>query len=401
MKNKKSLIFLVVLLLIVTNIFTYYGAQWSFMDQLAHSSNGDTISGKAEYQKLISVKNFIKGNYLRDTDEQDFQDGMLKGLVASLGDPYSNYWTEEEFKALNANLSGVLYGVGITVTTAEDGTVLIIAPIKDGPAERSGIMPGDKIVEVDGNSVLGHTLTEVTNMIKGELGTEVTLKISREGEEKTSEYVLTREKIKLETVFYDKLDNGIAYVSLTEFSTQSGKEFKEIMKKVTGDSSKGVILDLRSNPGGSLSACVEIADQLLGEGLIVYTEKKGEILEDEYYSDGNFMDLPMVVLVNGGSASASEILSGAIKDHERALLIGETTFGKGVVQTVKDLPDGDGITLTISEYFLPNGENIHGKGVEPDIEVKLTEGVKRIGLENLSEDNQLQRAIEEINDILK
>lgn len=401
MKNKKSLIFLVVLLLIVTNIFTYYGAQWSFMDQLAHSSNGDTISGKAEYQKLISVKNFIKGNYLRDTDEQDFQDGMLKGLVASLGDPYSNYWTEEEFKALNANLSGVLYGVGINVTTAEDGTVLIIAPIKDGPAERSGIMPGDKIVEVDGNSVLGHTLTEVTNMIKGELGTDVTLTISREGEEKTSDYVLTREKIKLETVYYDKLDNNIAYVSLTEFSTQSGKEFKEIMKKVTGDSSKGVILDLRSNPGGSLSACVEIADQLLGEGLIVYTEKKGEILEDEYYSDGNFMDLPMVVLVNGGSASASEILSGAIKDHERALLIGETTFGKGVVQTVKDLPDGDGITLTISEYFLPNGENIHGKGVEPDIEVKLTEGVKRIGLENLSEDNQLQRAIEEINDILK
>lgn len=401
MKNKKSLIFLVVLLLIVTNIFTYYGAQWSFVDQLAHSSDGDTISGKAEYQKLISVKNFIKGNYLRDTEEQDFQDGMLKGLVASLGDPYSNYWTEEEFKALNANLSGVLYGVGITVTAAEDGTVLIIAPIKDGPAEKNGIMPGDKIVEVDGTSVIGQTLTEVTNMIKGELGTEVTLTISREGEEKTSEYVLTREKIKLETVSYDKLDNGIAYVNLTEFSTQSGKEFKEIMKKVTGDSSKGVILDLRSNPGGSLSACVEIADQLLGEGLIVYTEKKGGILEDEYFSDGNFMDLPMVVLVNGGSASASEILSGAIKDHERALLIGETTFGKGVVQTVKDLPDGDGITLTISEYFLPNGENIHGKGVEPDIEVKLTEGVKRIGLENLADDNQLQRAIEEINDILK
>ena len=401
MKNKKSLIFLVVLLLIVTNIFTYYGAQWSFVDQLAHSSDGDTISGKAEYQKLISVKNFIKGNYLRDTEEQDFQDGMLKGLVASLGDPYSNYWTEEEFKALNANLSGVLYGVGITVTAAEDGTVLIIAPIKDGPAEKNGIMPGDKIVEVDGTSVIGQTLTEVTNMIKGELGTEVTLTISREGEEKTSEYVLTREKIKLETVSYDKLDNGIAYVNLTEFSTQSGKEFKEIMKKVTGDNSKGVILDLRSNPGGSLSACVEIADQLLGEGLIVYTEKKGGILEDEYFSDGNFMDLPMVVLVNGGSASASEILSGAIKDHERALLIGETTFGKGVVQTVKDLPDGDGITLTISEYFLPNGENIHGKGVEPDIEVKLTEGVKRIGLENLADDNQLQRAIEEINDILK
>ncbi|NLY20863.1 MAG: S41 family peptidase [Tissierellia bacterium] len=379
-KNKKSIL-IVIFLLLATNLTTFMVSRY----------------------KILGIKNFIKSNYLWEVDEQKLDDGIYKGIVASLGDPYSNYWTKEEYEALDDDLAGILYGIGVQITMNDRGEVEIIAPIKDSPSEEIGIISGDIIQAVDDELVGDKTLTEVTEMIKGELGTKVKVTIRRTDEDNSEllDFEVVRAKINLESVHYEPLEGDMAYINISSFSLQTGNEFRKVLADVQENNSKGIILDLRSNPGGSLSACVDVADQILGEGKIVYTERRDGTQDDMYYSDPHMNDLPMVVLINQGSASASEIVAGAIRDHKRALLIGENTYGKGIVQTMQRLKDGAGISLTISEYYLPNGESIHKKGVAPDIEVVLNEGVKRIGLTNIEEDNQLQYAIEELRGILE
>lgn len=400
MLKKRTILFMVIVI-ILTNAITLTAGNLIGL----RFGNRVIISGQEyryltemnnQFSKAVEIKNIIDNNYLREVDDQKLLDGQLKGMVASLEDPYSVYMTEEEFTRSMEDISGVYSGIGVIVTPGEDNLITVVSPIEDTPGERAGIKTGDKIVMVNGVEYFGDTMDEAVKVMKGKPNTDVKLTILRadkEGKNETLELSITREEIRLETVKSDVIENNIGYIKITSFDEITYEDFKAQLNQLVASKVEGLIIDLRNNPGGLLNICADIADELLGKGTIVYTETKAG--EREYLdSDRGMVDLPMVVLVNEGSASASEIMAGAIKDHNRGEIIGTTTFGKGVVQRIKPLKDGSGLKLTVSEYFTPNGINIHGIGIEPDIVVELNEDVERIGLDNLSEDNQLQKAIE-------
>lgn len=394
MKKKFSIIFLIAILIISNMISFTAGKNYS---RLAMYSTGEEFGlSKAQADKLIFVENYINQNYLQDVTEEELYTGQLKGMVKALNDPYSEYLTKKELADMMEDTSGKFFGIGVYITSI-DGFVKIVAPIKNTPAEEAGLLPGDIILKVNGTEILDGDVSKASELIKGKKGSKVTLTILREVDGKNTEIEIKvkRDEINIITVNSDFIDEDILYVSISEFKEQTYNEFMEAMKKIKPDT-KGMILDLRSNPGGLMSTSTQIADALLPEGLIVYTERKGGIIDDEIYSDEKMIDIPMVLLVNGGSASASEILSGALRDYDRAKIIGEKTFGKGIVQSIDGFADGDGIKLTISEYFTPKGIEIHKKGIEPDIEVKLKDPAIITGIENLEKDDQLKRAIEEI-----
>lgn len=406
--SKKKYITLLVIVVLITNAITFTAVNF-----LSVRFNNKAYIPKSEYEKLKSVyneyskvlyvENYIKQNYLRDVDEKTLIDGQLKGMLASLGDPYSVYMTEDEFASLLQQTSGTYAGIGIVVTPGEDNLITIVSPIEGTPGERAGLKSGDKILKVNGKEYYGENMEEAVKVMKGEPNTKVVLTIMRtdkEGNRSIFDVEIVREIIRLVTVKSSIIDDEIGYINITSFDELTYDDFKTELNKLSKKGIKGLIIDLRNNPGGLLDICAQIADELLGEGDIVYTQTKDG--KREYLkSDKSMVDYPLVLLVNEGSASASEILAGAIKDHNRGLLIGTKTFGKGIVQRIIDLNDGTGMKLTVSEYFTPNGTNIHGVGIEPDIVVELPEGVEEIGVENLKEDIQLRRAIEEIKSQIK
>lgn len=396
MRGKISALFLV-LILVVTNILSFNIGQSSFSN-----SNTPTLSTRkfgldsTQQDKLTFLERYIQDNYLREVTQEDLYVGQLKGMVAALDDPYSEYLTREEYNELMEDTSGRFFGIGVYIN-AQDGYINVVSPIKNTPAEKAGLRSGDKIIKVNGDDISGANATEASKKIKGEKGTKVTLTILRIEDEvaNTFDVDVIRDEITVITVESKIIENDLLYVGISQFNEQTYSEFMEATKLIT-NATKGIILDLRNNPGGLLSTSTAIADVLLPEGIIVYTERKGKVKDDQINSDAKYIDLPMVVLINEGSASASEIISGAIRDFDRAMLIGQKTFGKGVVQTIDNFSTGDGIKLTISEYFTPKGTSIHGKGIEPDISVELDDPSLIIGLENIEKDNQLQRAIEEL-----
>lgn len=408
--SKKRLIIFFVIILILTNLTTF-----SLSNSLSLQFNSKVVIPKVDYDYLKStaeefskvqlVESIIKESYLKDVDEATLREGQLKGIVASLEDPYSQYLTAEEYTDLSQQTSGEYGGIGVIVTPGEDNLITVVSPIKGTPGEKAGIKPEDKIIAVDGKEFMAQDMDKAVKVMKGKPKTEVVLTILRKGKDgksKTFDLAIVREKIRLETVNSSIVDDTIGYINITSFDELTYKDFMKDLKKLQGKNVKGLIIDLRNNPGGLLDVTADIADELLGEGTIVYTETKDG--EKEYYkSKPSQIDIPLVVLVNGGSASASEILSGAIKDYKRGELIGTKTFGKGIVQRIRPLPtkDGSAIKLTISEYFTPNGTNIHGIGIEPDILVELPEDIKGIGVENLKEDTQLQKALEVIKGKIK
>ncbi len=396
MRGKISALFLV-LILVVTNILSFNIGQSS-----SANSNTPTLSTRkfgldsTQQDKLTFLERYIQDNYLREVTQEDLYVGQLKGMVAALDDPYSEYLTREEYNELMEDTSGRFFGIGVYIN-AQDGYINVVSPIKNTPAEKAGLRSGDKIIKVNGDDISGANATEASKKIKGEKGTKVTLTILRIEDEvaNTFDVDVIRDEITVITVESKIIENDLLYVGISQFNEQTYSEFMEATKLIT-NATKGIILDLRNNPGGLLSTSTAIADVLLPEGTIVYTERKGKVKDDQINSDAKYIDLPMVVLINEGSASASEIISGAIRDFDRAKLIGQKTFGKGVVQTIDNFSTGDGIKLTISEYFTPKGTSIHGKGIEPDISVELDDPSLIIGLENIEKDNQLQRAIEEL-----
>jgi carboxyl-terminal processing protease len=330
-------------------------------------------------------------------DEEKYTDYMLKGLFESLDDPYSVYMTKEEFKDFNEATSGNYAGIGIYVNLDDDGFIEVVSPIEDTPAERAGFKSGDKIVKVNDLDVSKVNFEEAIDTMKGEPGTDVDITVLR-GTTKPFVVTVTREIIRVKAVKSEVLENDIGYLRITSFSDNSESEFDDKLKTLLAKDVKALVIDLRGNPGGSLYAVNEIADQLLGEQTIVSLENRAGKVE-EYTSDAKKIDLPIAVLVDGGSASASEILTGAIKDSNSGVIIGTTTFGKGLVQSVLSLPDGSGFKLTTSEYFTPNGTNIHKVGIVPDIVLEIEE--KEEGSEDSTEDIQLDRAIEELNKKIK
>ncbi|WP_425447101.1 S41 family peptidase [Dethiothermospora halolimnae] len=356
-----------------------------------------------KYYKMEELSDHIQENYLRDIDEDKLYEWALKGMFASLGDPYSSYMTKKEFKDFMEDTEGSFVGIGVRITAGEDNLITVVAPIEDSPGEAAGIKTGDKIVKVDGKEFTAEQMDDAVSVMKGEPGTEVTVTILRKqenGDEKLIDFNIIREEIRVKSVKSAIIDNNIGYIRIATFDRKTSQDFSNHLSKLQEKDIKGLILDLRNNPGGLLDQCAEIADKLIGESTIVYTQTKNK--KREYIkSDKSKIDIPLTILINGGSASASEILAGAVKDTESGTLIGTKTFGKGIVQRITPLMDGSGFKLTVSEYFTPSGKNIHGIGIAPNIVIKLAEGVEKFGTDNIKKDNQLQKAIEVINEKTK
>ncbi|MCD8132210.1 MAG: S41 family peptidase [Lachnospiraceae bacterium] len=374
----------------------YIGQDSAVVSTYSASSDEDSFIDSEFISKLRTIEAMIKNlYYLDEVDNQTLEDGVFTGLLDSLGDVYSTYYTVEETEELMESTEGVYYGIGAYVQQdSETGYVKITGVIEGTPAEEAGLQAGDVIYAVDGENVLGMDSSQVVALIKGDEGTWVTVTVLR-GDE-ILDIDVQRRKIETVTVTYELLEDNIAYIQLTEFDDVTVEQFEEALNQLEADGAQGLILDLRDNPGGSLYSVVEIADMLLGEGLILYTEDK-EGNREEYTSDAEReLDLPIVLLVNGNSASAAEVLTGALKDHGKATVVGTTTFGKGIVQTVRTLSDGSTVKLTTSAYYTPNGVNIHGTGITPDVEVELDVDAY---LEDGS-DNQLRQAVETMKELL-
>ena len=357
----------------------------------AGADSGEAVSART-MQKLQLIEDIIEENYALDmVDSKTMEDGIYAGLVNSLDDPYSAYYSAEEMEEQQEKMDGVYYGIGAYVRyDAELGLARLGEIFPNSPAEESGLPEGDLIMRVDGQYTKDMGLEKVVSLIKGEEGTTVVLVIMREGEADTREIEVERREVPKQTVSYEMLEDKIAYIRITEFDKVTVDQFTDAMATAKGSGMLGLILDLRDNPGGNLAAVIDVARRILPKGLVVYTEDKAGKRQD-YNCDGeNELTVPMVVLVNEGSASASEVLAGAIKDYGKGKLLGTTTFGKGIVQKYLAISDGSAVKLTTSKYYTPKGNNIHGIGIEPDEELEMDyEQYLESGY-----DNQLERAKE-------
>ncbi|MCR4990811.1 MAG: S41 family peptidase [Lachnospiraceae bacterium] len=361
------------------------------------TAKGAGIIGNGEIKKINEIVKKIDKNFYSYSDEtgtDNLTEGIYRGILASLNDPYSEYYSAEELKAELNDSEGISYGIGCYVSIDKEMNMPMIAGVMEGsPAEKAGIHDGDIIYMVDGESTMGMTLTKVVSLIKGLEGTNVHITIYREGEPDYLEMDITRgELIETNTVTYGTLlDNeDIGYLKISEFSDVTLDQYLEGMAELQSEGIKGLILDLRSNHGGNLDTCVDIARRILPKGIVVYTEdKNGKRIN--YECDGKHeLDMPIVVLTNEYTASAAEILAGAIQDHEKGTLVGTTTFGKGIVQRIMSLSDKSAIKLTISAYFTPSGRNIQGTGIEPDVEIEYDYD----RAVDTGDDNQVEKGVE-------
>ena len=330
----------------------------------------DSYVENANAQKNKEEKNKNTSQKSTGVTKKSLMQGALKGMMESLDDPHSVYFTKEEMKGFQEDIKGKYVGVGMVIQKKVGEALTVVSPIEDGPAYKVGIKPKDKVIEIDGESTYNLTSEEASKRLKGKANTVVKVKVYREVNKMTKVFELKRETIELKYVKSKMLDGGIGYLRLTQFGDNVYPDMKKALEDLQAKGMKGLIFDLRSNPGGELGQSIKIASMFIEKGKIVSTrQKKGE--ESVYTREGKYFgNFPMVVLINGGSASASEIVSGALKDHKRATLIGEKTFGKGSVQTLLPLPDGDGIKITIAKYYTPNGISIDGTGIEPDTKIE-------------------------------
>ncbi|KRQ87120.1 Carboxy-terminal processing protease CtpA precursor [Caloramator mitchellensis] len=383
-----------VIAVVVTNLIT---AAFLIFVQIPFIGGKRLVSGTEyefikKYEKLIKVENIVKSNYVdkNEINQNTLVDGAISGMVDSIGDPYTVYLDKKQYEELLTQTRGTYGGVGIVVGEKE-GKLTVVAPIEDGPAERLGIKAGDVILKVDGKEISAKDIDKAVTMMRGKEGTKVILTIFREGRG-VKDYEITREIIVLKTVKSQVLDGNIGYIRITSFDENTASEFKKALDSLKNQNIKGLVLDLRDNPGGLLDESVAIADMLLPQGTIVYTiDNKGE--KESWKSQPDNLGLPLAVLVNEGSASASEILSGAIRDFKAGTLIGTKTFGKGLVQNIIDLKDGTGVKVTIARYYTPNGECIQGKGIMPDIVYDLPKEQKEKE-PTLEQDMQIKKALE-------
>ena len=388
MKNNKFLKIIAVVLLVITT---------AFVTRII--TVRQVLSSNENFGKVIVLEKYLRENYLynKDIKDENLEAGLLKGLVAGLADPYSQYLTSDEMKKLSETTTGKFQGIGVIISPDEDGTVTVISPIKGSPADRAGVESGDKILKINGKDFSAEKINEASKEMRGEKGTTVKILLLKKKNLKTKEVEIKREEIKIDSIIKNKIGD-IGYIGITMFDEETGKDFIKALNELTKEGVKGIILDMRGNPGGVVDAAVEIGDAILPKSTFVtLKDNKGEIVQD-YKLDDKYNDIKMVVLVNEGSASASEILSGAIRDLDRAKIIGKTTYGKGVVQNVISLPEGDGLKLTTSEYFTPKGKSINKIGIKPDREIELPENIKGIGIDYMDTDTQLKKAIEIIKE---
>jgi len=326
-----------------------------------------------DLETFANVLTLIQQYYVDEIDSHKVVNGAINGMLGSL-DPHSAYMTPEDFKELEEETSGSFTGIGIEITI-RDGVLSAVAPIEGTPADRQGVKSGDQIIRIDGELTKTMTLMEAVKKLRGAKGTSVTITIHREGWKDTKDLTLVREAISLVSVKSMELEPGFPYIRISNFQAATTKDVKSALRSLMKKNQpQGLVLDLRNNPGGLLDQAVKIADLFLDKGVIVSTKGRGnqEQMVFEAHQDDTTSNYPMVVLVNGGSASGSEIVAGALQDHKRAIILGTTTFGKGSVQTILPLPDGAGIRLTTAKYYTPSGDSIQATGIKPDMVVPLT-----------------------------
>ena len=358
------------------------------------SSVGDT----SKYKYLFTLRDLIYSKYDGDIDDQKLLEGAMKGMASAVKDPYTVYMTQEEFDTFMESSQGSFYGIGAQLGV-RDNKVTIIAPIEGSPAEEAGLKAGDVILKVDDYEVVDLNTEAVVARVRGEEGQPVTLTIQR-GDGEPFEVEIVRAEIKNESVKGEMLDDSTAYVQITTFSDEEvSQKFTDEINELKAQGMKKLILDLRGNPGGYLDQCVEIASHFIKEGEIVtYTIDKYDQKVVSKSKGGDLLGMPLVVLVDGGSASASEVVTGALRDHDAATIIGTTTFGKGIVQQLISLPDNEGgLKVTTSKYYTPDGENIHGTGISPDITVEIPQEVLEVEYSR-NIDPQFQKALEVIKE---
>ena len=352
-------------------------------------------AGEGPLARAEEILSIVQREYYREVDAEALETAAIDGMLAALGDPYTFYYTDEAYAAMNEETTGQYVGVGMLVGEAADGTLRVLRVFRGSPAEKAGIEAGDALLAIDGASVAGETpmsLSEASALLKGEGETPVEVEVERGGE--TLSFTLDRGEVSINYVEYSILEGDVGYLSIYQFTGDDVEGVKEAISAFQQAGVSALVVDVRSNPGGLLTDVVDICDMLLPEGLIVYTEDRSGARE-EFYADGEYWDVPMAVLVNGDSASASEIFAAAVQDTGRGIVVGEVTYGKGVVQTLHAFPEGDGMQLTTATYYTPSGASIHGQGVTPDIEVALaTDASVTYHAPDAASDAQLAAALE-------
>lgn len=351
-------------------------------------------------EKIDTLIQVIDYYYLYDYDKDAMIDAVYKAVMDSLGDPYSVYYTEDEYASFLESSSGSYCGIGVVVQqNIQTGIVTAVKPYENCPGYEAGIRAGDRIIAVDGTDITGMDLNSAVALIRGEEGTSVTITLQRDEEEFDVE--VTRRQIDVETVAYRMLEDNIGYIQIDEFDEVTANQFSDALDALTEQGMVALVIDIRNNPGGLLNIVVDMLDQILPEGVIVSVKDKNGTAE-EYTSDAETkLNVPLTVLINENSASASEIFAGAVKDYGVGTLVGMTTYGKGIVQTIFSLRDGTGLKLTIEDYYLPSGKSIHKVGVAPDVEIDLPEDIKMYTNIPEEQDVQLQKAIEILKEQLE
>lgn len=395
-KNREKvykIIMLIVIVALVTFIFTTAFMYNKFSTTLGKKYNVTDTNVKMN-AKINTVKRILDRDYLGEIQEQKLIDGAVKGYVDGIGDEYTEYFTKEEMDEFKQETEGNYVGIGIYMTkNTRDNTIVIIAPIKGSPAESAGIKTGDIIKKVDDVEYSGDDYEEISSYIKGKSGTKVKLEIERDKE--ILNFEIERKKIELYPVESEILENNIGYINLTSFDENSSKKFKENYDKLIKQNIKSLIIDLRNNGGGIVDEALKIADYALDKDkkIITTVDKKGKETEEKSKKE-KVVDIPIVVLVNQNTASASEILAVALKENDRAKVVGTRTYGKGVIQELLTLPDGSGIKITIEEYYTPKHNKLNKEGVTPDEEVELPKNLDNLYSIEKKDDTQLKKAIE-------
>ena len=353
----------------------------------------NSLPNNLETNSLQRVYKFLKDEYLypdQINNESEAEIGSIKGMVSALNDPYTVYFSKEEYKDFSESLEGKFQGIGAEIGL-KDGQLIVVTPIEGTPASKAGLLPGDAIIAINDESTVGLSIEKAVTKIRGEKGTEVKLQISREGESGLQTFAITRDTIDIPNIEVEEKD-GVGIISIGQFQSETGAELDQAISKLVDKGTKNIVLDLRNNPGGYLQSAVEVIELFAPKSSIAVIEKgKGDNSKEELKTKKNpkYEDVNLVVLVNQGSASASEIVAGALRDLKQVKLVGKTTFGKGVVQGVKEFPDGGVLKYTIAEWFTPSEKAINKEGIKPDFEIELTQDDLRD-----KKDTQLDKAIE-------
>ena len=359
--------------------------------------SGEILSDVSFTQKVKYLENMIDEEYLGDISTDDLKEGVYAGLIYGLDDVYSRYYTKEQYDQENATTEGSYVGIGVSMQQNAAGGVQIVECYKGSTAEEAVIKAGDVITAIDGEDITDAELSDVVSMIKKKQDEDVVLTVQRQGED-TQEITVKVSDVELPSVFGEMLDENTGYIQITEFKGVTAQQYEEMFADLKDQGMTRLIVDLRDNPGGLLNIVCDILRDILPEGLIVYTEDKNGNRSEETCDGKNPLDMSLAVLVNGNSASASEIFAGAVKDYGIGTIVGTTTYGKGVVQSIRQLSDGSAVKLTVANYYTPNGNSINKTGIEPDVEVELDASLVNETEISHDEDNQLQEALKVLND---